>query len=103
MRDPKDHTVTYVHRGREGERWCLECDTPVLEDHGTERRGRGRPPMSPEQRRHSKLVVFLTGDEMTDLIVAATETKDELGRPTRVNEWARQILLNAAKYLRENR
>lgn len=62
---------------------------------------RGRPRKPPGQRRRAKLIISLTGDELTRLIMQAAQTKDHKGRPTRVQDWARDVLLAAAPEKKE--
>jgi len=62
---------------------------------------RGRPTKPENLRRRAKLIISLTGDELTRMIVQAAQTKDHKGRPTRVQDWARELLLAAAPEKKE--
>ena len=68
-------------------------DAPVLPEE-LEYRGRGRPRLPAGQRRREKLVVALNAEEMRLVMHAAADAD---GGPIRVQDWARALLLKAAR------
>lgn len=59
-----------------------------------EYRGRGRPRLPEGQRRREKLIVALNAEEMRQVMHAAADAE---GGPLRVQDWARVLLLRAAR------
>ena len=70
-----------------------DIDPETLADVDLEYRGRGRPRLSPEQRRREKLVVSLTSEEKRRIMVAAARDREG---PLGPQEWARKKLLELA-------
>lgn len=59
-----------------------------------EYRGRGRPRLPEEERRREKLIIALNAEEMRLVLHAAADAE---GGPKRVQDWARTLLLRAAR------
>ncbi len=95
MSDPKRPGGPWSPEDIAEEEFGAEEDTDG--DVDVDYRRRGRPKLPPELKRRAKLIVSFTGDEKTALIIAAAETKDHKNRPLSVQEWARQVLLEAAR------
>lgn len=64
------------------------------EDTGLTYRRRGRPKLPPDMKRREKLVISLTAAELKPMIHAAADAE---GGPHRVQDWARDVLIAAAK------
>ncbi len=62
-----------------------------------EHRGRGRPRLPPDQKRREKISISVTAAELGDCMHAAADV------PVRLQDWARDILLAAARAAREKR
>lgn len=57
-------------------------------------RGRGRPKLAPELKRREKMSIAFTSEELKTIMHAAA---DAAGGPMRPQDWARSILLKAAR------
>jgi len=57
-------------------------------------RRRGRPKLPPDMKRREKLVISITGNELKEMMHAAADAE---GGPQRLQDWARSVLLGAAR------
>lgn len=57
-------------------------------------RGRGRPKLAPELKRREKMSIAFTAEELKTIMHAAADAQ---GGPMRPQDWARSVLLKAAK------
>ena len=57
-------------------------------------RGRGRPKLDPALRRREKMSIAFTAEELKLIMHAAADAE---GGPMRPQDWARAVLLKAAK------
>lgn len=71
----------------------MEPTDPLLPEE-LEYRGRGRPRLPEGQKRREKLVIALNSEEMREVMHAAADVP---GGPQRIQDWARAILMKAAR------